>query len=145
MDNPVVVTHAAFELSPATYEELTRVLRARGFHHLFDAEKQCIFANMIAFTKGGISGARSKLSNDKWRLEDHVCAVCFGRILSIASDKEGERVYRCADCAMEKPGSSTRVLCACGVKLKAKSVGIRCVKNATISPEFPFEIIAEQT
>lgn len=79
-----------------------------------------------------------------WRIEQHVCRVCFGRILSRASEREGARVYRCADCGAQIEGAAARVLCSCGTKLNARSAGIRCEPNPKKSPEFPFEIVARQ-
>lgn len=84
------------------------------------------------------------VSDDIWRIEKHVCAACFGRILSRISSEEGKRIYRCADCGTEKIGASTRVVCTCGVKLHARSAAIRCEPNPQQTPEFPFEIIAKQ-
>lgn len=80
-----------------------------------------------------------------WRIEPHCCAVCFGRILSRETEDSGQRLYRCADCGTEKQGALSRVICACGVKLNARSAGIRCEPNAQKTPEFPFEICARQT
>lgn len=51
MTDPVVIKHAAFEVSPAAYDEITRRLRNRGYHHLFDAEQGCIFMQYIALTR----------------------------------------------------------------------------------------------
>lgn len=80
-----------------------------------------------------------------WRLEPHVCRVCFGRIVSRAADQDGKRLYRCACCGVSEPGASARVLCSCGVKLNARSAGIRCEPNKNKTAEFPFEIVARQT
>lgn len=80
-----------------------------------------------------------------WRLEQHVCRVCFGRILSRpVVDVDDRRVYRCADCGVEQEGAQARVLCACGVKLNARNAAIRCEPNERRTPEFPFEICAKQ-
>jgi hypothetical protein len=78
-----------------------------------------------------------------FRIEPHVCAICFGRILSRDGGENG-RVYRCACCGEERQGASVRVLCSCGMKLRARSAGVRCAENPRRSPEFPFEIVAEQ-
>jgi len=48
--DPVVVKYAAFEISPAAYDELTRRLQARGYHHLF--ENDCILMQYIGLTRG---------------------------------------------------------------------------------------------
>jgi hypothetical protein len=54
------------------------------------------------------------------------------------------RVFRCADCGLEKEGHNSHVLCACGVTLNARNAGIRCELNERPTPEFPFEICAKQ-
>ena len=81
----------------------------------------------------------------QWELTDHVCRVCFGRILRRKTD-DGERlVYRCANCGTESEGRRETVLCCCGIKLKTGTdAGIRCVVNDNRSPECPSEIVAEQ-
>lgn len=48
---PLVIRHAAFEVSAATFDELIKVLNDRGYHHVFDLKKNCILANMMAFTR----------------------------------------------------------------------------------------------
>lgn len=78
-----------------------------------------------------------------WRLESHCCRVCFGRVLSRPTPSGG-RVYRCADCGIEKEGSRPHVLCACGAQLNARNASIRCVANEKKTAEFPFEICAQQ-
>lgn len=82
------------------------------------------------------------IKDDVWRIEPHVCRACFGRILSRA---EGDaRLYRCADCGTEKTGHASSVLCSCGIRLNARTAGVRCEPNVQQSPEFPFEICAVQ-
>jgi hypothetical protein len=48
---PVVVKHAAFEVSPASFDEVTRLLRAREYHHVFDASNGAIYMDNIALTR----------------------------------------------------------------------------------------------
>ena len=80
----------------------------------------------------------------QWQIEQHVCAICFGRLLSRNSDHEGARIYCCPNCGEEREGASVRVLCSCGIKLRARSAGIRCAVNPNKSPEWPMEIVAVQ-
>lgn len=80
-----------------------------------------------------------------WRLEPHCCRVCFGRILSRTHSVAGMRIFRCADCGLEKEGHISHVLCACGATLNARNAGIRCELNERPIPEFPFEICAKQS
>ena len=79
-----------------------------------------------------------------WQLEPHCCRVCFGRILSRPVGDSAHRIYRCADCGVEKEATRANVLCACGVQLNARNAGIRCQPNERRTPEFPFEICAIQ-
>lgn len=83
-------------------------------------------------------------NSDIWRLEPHCCRVCFGRILSRAQSEPGARVFRCADCGIEKTATHASALCACGVRLNARNAAIRCEPNERRTPEFPFEICAKQ-
>lgn len=83
--------------------------------------------------------------NDRptWLLTDHVCRVCFGRVLEAA---DGVHRYRCSNCGLELPGRQPSVMCACGSKLRGgKSMGLRCERNPEQTPEFPSEVIAAQT
>lgn len=52
LNEPVVVQHAAFTLSPASYDEITRVLRARDYHHVFDEKNGAIYTDHMAFVRG---------------------------------------------------------------------------------------------
>ena len=49
---PIVVKHAAFEISAASYDEITRILRAREYHHVFDKSNGAIYMDNIALTRG---------------------------------------------------------------------------------------------
>jgi ribosomal protein L37AE/L43A len=82
------------------------------------------------------------IPHEDWRVEDHACSVCLGRILS--REAEGGRVFRCADCGSTGIGS-VRSVCACASKIGAKSAGIRCVVNPRRTPEMNAEIIAKET
>lgn len=55
------------------------------------------------------------------------------------------RLYRCAECGIEKVGHSSAIICACGFKVKGRTnLGLKCEPNTGKSPEFPAEIIARQ-
>ncbi len=80
--------------------------------------------------------------NSLWRIEDHCCGRCFGRILSRDAN-DGARTYRCADCGLTAAGADTTVICSCGLKLRGKKdMGIRCVANEHKTAEFMVEICA---
>ena len=86
-----------------------------------------------------------------WRLEPHVCRVCFGRVASQAAGDA--RRYQCTNCGIEELGSKASVLCACGLRIRRHRVdgrssdsmadaGIRCHENKRKSPEFPALFVA---
>lgn len=74
-----------------------------------------------------------------WRLTDHVCRVCFGRVLE-RFDEDGQRIVRCANCGTEV-GGKVKNLCCCGLKTpKGRDAGLRCGKNENRSPDQPAEV-----
>jgi hypothetical protein len=85
---------------------------------------------------------------DDWRIEPHVCRVCFGRVVSRELDEEaGDRQYVCTNCGLEAKGHRVACLCACGTKVrKGKGAfvdaGLRCHENNAKSPEFPALYVA---
>jgi hypothetical protein len=79
-----------------------------------------------------------------WSLTPHVCRCCFGRVL-MRETFDHRRIYRCANCGVEREGKSETAICCCGIKLKGgKDAGIRCEVNSDRTPEFPSEVIATQ-
>lgn len=75
---------------------------------------------------------------------DHACRICGGRVMCYVHF-DRRRTYRCACCEVEREGKEETVICACGTKLKTgKDAGLRCVRNAERSPEFPDAIVIEQ-
>lgn len=69
-----------------------------------------------------------------WTITDHVCRVCFGRVL------HSEKQARCADCGVS--GAQVKDVCACGAKLNSGgNAGLRCTKNLDVRPECPAEIV----
>jgi len=69
-----------------------------------------------------------------WKIVDHVCRGCFGRILVSAHQA------RCADCGAS--GKTVQDVCACGTPLRTKvNAGLRCIKNLEVSIECPAEIV----
>ena len=90
-------------------------------------------------------GAVGKPEAFAWRLTDHCCRACFGRVLA-RETFEHKRLYRCSNCGVEAVGASEAAICACGIKLgrKRRDAGIRCVPNPTINAECVSEIVAQQ-
>ena len=77
-------------------------------------------------------------------IEDHVCSMCFARIVSFKAD-DGGNVYVCMTCGRRQAGRGPEVLCSCGAKTpKGKDLGFRCVPNLEKTNDCPFEIVAKQ-
>jgi hypothetical protein len=85
---------------------------------------------------------------ESFRIEPHVCVHCMGRVLSRALPDLDDvaaisRLFRCADCGVEKEGQTPSVICTCGFKVHRRTnLGLRCESNTGKTPEFPAEIIA---
>jgi hypothetical protein len=63
-----------------------------------------------------------------WKITDHVCRICHGRLLS-RHDKTGHQYVFCPHCGASTSGNH-KSLCACGAKTRAsKDRGHRCVVN----------------
>jgi len=75
-----------------------------------------------------------------WRITNHVCRICKGRILKSSDD-----VYvKCSDCAVELKSAKTVALCSCGQKLKnGRKAGFKCVINKDHMPGTGQEVAAE--
>lgn len=80
-----------------------------------------------------------------WRLTDHVCRACMGRVLA-RETFDRKRLYRCSNCGLEREGASPAAVCCCGIRFgKAqRDAGIRCVSNAMRTPECMSEVVAQQ-
>jgi DNA-directed RNA polymerase subunit RPC12/RpoP len=78
-----------------------------------------------------------------WVMTDHVCRVCFGRVMVRQKSGRLEFVFRCASCGAQAGGESPAAVCACGLTLEGtKDMGVRCQVNPERSPELIDEIIA---
>jgi hypothetical protein len=75
-----------------------------------------------------------------WRVVDHVCKKCFGRILE-RDLHDGSVAARCADCAAESDGGGAASLCACSALPKGFRTRLQCVKNDRPCEEVPSEIV----
>ena len=76
----------------------------------------------------------------QWAITDHLCRICFGRLMSRKLEN-GRLVVKCAECAAAVEGSNLD-LCCCGVALQSgANAGLRCMKNDARTPEQPQEII----
>ncbi len=83
----------------------------------------------------------------QWTLEPHCCRICLGRV-AMRKTFEGRRIYRCTCCGVEAEGVGPQAICACGIKLRQHhgkmDSGIRCVANASRTPENMSEFVAVQ-
>jgi hypothetical protein len=67
-----VVKHAAFALSPPTFDALVLLFRARGYHHIFDVETGAMYLDNIAFTRadGVFAEAQGSAAKTAWLIEN---------------------------------------------------------------------------
>lgn len=77
-----------------------------------------------------------------WKIEDHVCLTCLGRVLSRAGD-DGQRVYRCSNCGASGMEPVTSI-CTCGAQIGQRGGILRCVINSHRSPGFMSEIVVQE-
>jgi len=86
-----------------------------------------------------------------YRVINHVCRVCGGRLLKSDPNSTGGVRVRCADCGCREDGNKTNKrlhekVCACGARLTSfGNVGLKCGVNARMSIEMPEEIVANVT
>lgn len=80
--------------------------------------------------------------SDKWEVTQHVCGVCFGRLLVRDSTTDETTIIRCADCGIEMEGD-VKGLCSCGSRLNTgRDAGFRCEKNPDHLPGVTQQIVA---
>jgi hypothetical protein len=85
--------------------------------------------------------------NATWKITDHVCRNCLGRILEGENDA-GAKVARCAQCGLELAGNHLGI-CWCSVTLSAKGTKprdakLRCQRQERPTPSFPAEIVVAE-
>lgn len=69
-----------------------------------------------------------------WKVTDHVCRHCLGRVLNDGCS------YRCSNCGASEERLTD--LCCCGATLKnGKNAGLRCTRNHHKTPDCPAEIV----
>jgi len=84
-----------------------------------------------------------------WGLTDHACSVCLGRVLvSLATGgTEAPQIFRCSNCGAQAEaaaGLAHPPICACGMKVGARAIGVQCVRNERPRPEMPGEILVRE-
>lgn len=91
----------------------------------------------------------ARVSSELYTLADHVCRVCFGRILRAPRpdghpDAHAHR-WVCSNCGTEAVHREPACICACGIRLKSgRDPGVRCQVNPEPTPEFPSLIVAAE-
>jgi hypothetical protein len=79
-----------------------------------------------------------------WSLTDHVCRICFSRVLT-RTTFDNRKLFKCSNCETEVEDQHVTGLCCCGMKLRNKrDAGVRCVVNQERRPECPSYIVAIQ-
>jgi hypothetical protein len=79
-----------------------------------------------------------EITERTWKIEDHRCHVCGGRILRCVNGcgptPGGNPIYRCADCGLSKAGNSPSVICWCGFEHRGqRNNAYRCVPYSILS------------
>ncbi|RKP44716.1 hypothetical protein [Pararobbsia silviterrae] len=77
-----------------------------------------------------------------WRLADHCCRYCFGRVLEQVAKGVVIEV-RCAECGQRAAGGA-ELLCCCGADCGELGQLLVCVKNPCVTPEVPHEILVRE-
>ncbi|MBN3839234.1 hypothetical protein [Burkholderia sp. Ac-20349] len=75
---------------------------------------------------------------DRWRLVDHACRHCFGRLLTSGSGKTAS--VHCAQCGRHEDGP-VESLCACGVHTAGGRQVLECYRNPERTLEVPHEVL----
>jgi hypothetical protein len=76
-----------------------------------------------------------------WKLVDHCCAECLGRIVVRRFNDRHE--YRCADCG-HVGYDSHEAVCVCGREVRGMGAVFECFVNKEKSPALPNEIMVRE-
>jgi hypothetical protein len=90
---------------------------------------------------GGVDDGQG---DHRFKLVDHVCRACMGRLLERLGD-DGVPVFACSNCGAEapaQPGLNWPPLCACSLTVDGvRDMGVRCVRNERRGPEGLLSVI----
>ncbi|MFJ2528423.1 hypothetical protein [Pseudomonas helmanticensis] len=89
-----------------------------------------------------------------WKLEPHVCKICFGRMASRPADQDFVELL-CTNCGATSKQERVTAACCCSILLRKRNsagrsggqmidAGIRCTPNPARSAAFPSMYIAQQ-
>ena len=76
-----------------------------------------------------------------WRIIDHACRHCFGRLLQ--RNYSGLSEVRCSECGTKVLGAHT-ALCCCGIDAGEVGITLECVVNPAITKEVHREILIKE-
>lgn len=84
------------------------------------------------------------MAEPDWKISDHVCAVCMGRVLTRKLDS-GRHESRCSNCGLTGDGVPTSI-CWCSFRIPSgrQTQRFKCARNEKPTPEFPAEIVVEE-
>lgn len=82
-----------------------------------------LFGDPAGEPEHSISGSR----DDRWRLTDHACSFCGGRVLWRETAR-GRRQFRCSECG-QTGEVRVETLCCCGVRDADGRRLLECVRN----------------
>lgn len=85
---------------------------------------------------------RRVLTTPAWKLADHACRHCLGRVLQRSVRGVAVEV-RCAQCGERADGGPT-ALCCCGVDCGALGYALECFKNPNVGKAVPHEIMVRE-
>jgi hypothetical protein len=91
-------------------------------------------------TTTGSAGTRPA-PEPRWRLTEHVCRHCLGRLLERRAGRMV--IVRCAKCGAEAKGCH-EALCCCGIVVNGQGRMFECIRNPGPTPEFPAEIVMRE-
>lgn len=79
-----------------------------------------------------------------WRLVDHVCRECLGR-LAERMDGKDKGTFECTNCGTTHAGD-IKGMCGCGLTVSKteRDMGFRCVVNPKRGPAFPAVIVLKR-
>jgi hypothetical protein len=76
-----------------------------------------------------------------WKIEDHACRECLGRVLSRRGD-DGEAIVRCACCGAQGVGEPAAI-CACGISA-GRYASLRCTKLERLISGIDSEVVVSE-
>jgi hypothetical protein len=76
-----------------------------------------------------------------WRIEDHCCRACLGRVASRIAD-DGQTIVQCSNCGAEGIGA-TAAICCCGIR-RGKFDRLRCIRLDRPPPGVMAQVVVSE-